>query len=55
MARSCEWLVRCAAGPVSSCNAFADCGLAFTPLFATPLADRFRLVAPDFGGVDDRR
>jgi pimeloyl-ACP methyl ester carboxylesterase len=31
-------------------HAFADCGLAFTPLFATPLADRFRLVAPDLAG-----
>ena len=31
-------------------HAFADSGLAFTPLFATPLADRFRLVAPDLAG-----
>jgi pimeloyl-ACP methyl ester carboxylesterase len=31
-------------------HAFADSSLAFTPLFATPLADRFRLVAPDLAG-----
>ncbi len=31
-------------------HVFADSGLAFTPLFATPLADRFRLVAPDLAG-----
>jgi pimeloyl-ACP methyl ester carboxylesterase len=31
-------------------HAFGDSGLAFTPLFATPLADRFRLVAVDLAG-----
>ena len=31
-------------------HAFADSSLAFAPLFATPLADRFRLVAPDLAG-----
>lgn len=31
-------------------HAFADSSLAFAPLFATPLADRFRLVAPDVPG-----
>jgi pimeloyl-ACP methyl ester carboxylesterase len=31
-------------------HAFADNGLAFTPLFATPLADRCRLVAVDLAG-----
>jgi pimeloyl-ACP methyl ester carboxylesterase len=29
---------------------FADSSLAFAPLFATPLADRVRLVAPDLAG-----
>jgi pimeloyl-ACP methyl ester carboxylesterase len=31
-------------------HAFADCGLTFVPLFDTPLADRFRLVAIDLAG-----
>ena len=31
-------------------HAFADSGLAFTPLFATPIADRFRLIAVDLAG-----
>ena len=31
-------------------HAFADCGLAFTPLFDTPLAEHFRLVAIDLAG-----
>lgn len=31
-------------------HAVADCGLAFTPLFATPLAETFRLVAVDLPG-----
>jgi pimeloyl-ACP methyl ester carboxylesterase len=31
-------------------HAFADSSLAFAPLFATPLADRFRLVTPDLAG-----
>jgi len=31
-------------------HALADCGLAFTPLFATPLAEAFRLVAVDLPG-----
>jgi rhodanese-related sulfurtransferase/uridine phosphorylase len=31
-------------------HAFADSGLAFIPLFATPLASRFRLVAVDLAG-----
>jgi pimeloyl-ACP methyl ester carboxylesterase len=31
-------------------HAFADCGLAFVPLFDTPLAERFRLVAVDLAG-----
>jgi pimeloyl-ACP methyl ester carboxylesterase len=31
-------------------HAMADCGLAFTPLFATPLAETFRLVAVDLPG-----
>ncbi len=31
-------------------HALADCGLAFTPLFATPLAEEFRLVAVDLAG-----
>lgn len=31
-------------------HAFADSGLAFTPLFDTELASRFRLVAPDLAG-----
>lgn len=31
-------------------HAFADNSLTFMPLFATPLADRFRLVAPDLAG-----
>jgi pimeloyl-ACP methyl ester carboxylesterase len=31
-------------------HAMADCGLAFTPLFATPLAETFRLIAVDLSG-----
>lgn len=31
-------------------HALADCGLAFTPLFETPLADGFRLIAVDLPG-----
>ena len=31
-------------------HALADCGLAFTPLFGTPLADSFRLIAVDLPG-----
>lgn len=31
-------------------HAMADCGLAFTPLFASPLAEEFRLVAVDLPG-----
>jgi len=31
-------------------HALADCGLAFTPLFETPLADSFRLIAVDLPG-----
>lgn len=31
-------------------HAFADTGLAFTPLFATPLAGRFHLIAVDLAG-----
>jgi pimeloyl-ACP methyl ester carboxylesterase len=47
-------LVR-AAGPSDApvilfIHALADCGLAYTPLFATPLAKEFRLVAVDLPG-----
>jgi pimeloyl-ACP methyl ester carboxylesterase len=43
------------AGPASGrtllfVHAMADCGLAFTPLFATPLAETFRLVVVDLPG-----
>ncbi len=31
-------------------HCLADCGLAFTPLFLTPLADSFRLIAVDLPG-----
>jgi pimeloyl-ACP methyl ester carboxylesterase len=31
-------------------HCLADCGLAFTPLFETPLADAFRLIAADLPG-----
>ena len=31
-------------------HAFADCGLAFAPLFDTPLAERFRLIVMDLAG-----
>jgi len=31
-------------------HALADCGLAFTPLFETALADNFRLIAVDLPG-----
>ena len=31
-------------------HALADCGLAFTPLFDTPLAESFRLIAVDLPG-----
>lgn len=31
-------------------HALADCSLAYAPLFATPLADEFRLVAVDLPG-----
>jgi pimeloyl-ACP methyl ester carboxylesterase len=31
-------------------HAFADSGVAFLPLFDTPLADRFRLVTIDLAG-----
>jgi len=36
--------------PLVFIHAFADCGLAFTPLFATPLAKSFRLVVADLAG-----
>jgi pimeloyl-ACP methyl ester carboxylesterase len=44
-----------AAGPTGGptlimLHAFADCGLTFVPLFNTPLAGRFRLVAVDLAG-----
>ena len=44
-----------AAGPADGgtlvfIHALADCGLAFTPLFATQLVDEFRLVAVDLPG-----
>jgi pimeloyl-ACP methyl ester carboxylesterase len=39
-----------AGGTLVLLHAFGDSGLAFTPLFATPLADRFRLVAVDLAG-----
>jgi pimeloyl-ACP methyl ester carboxylesterase len=47
-------LVR-AAGPANGrtllfIHAFADCGLAFAPLFSTPLAGELRLVAVDLPG-----
>jgi pimeloyl-ACP methyl ester carboxylesterase len=43
------------AGPASGrtplfVHAMADCGLAFTPLFATPLVEAFRLVVVDLPG-----
>jgi pimeloyl-ACP methyl ester carboxylesterase len=43
------------AGPASGrtllfVHAMADCGLAFAPLFATPLAETFRLVVVDLPG-----
>jgi pimeloyl-ACP methyl ester carboxylesterase len=38
------------APPLILLHAFADSGLAFVPLFATPLARRFRLVAVDLAG-----
>jgi len=31
-------------------HGFADCGVAFTPLFGTPLAERLRLIAVDLPG-----
>jgi pimeloyl-ACP methyl ester carboxylesterase len=36
-------------------HGFADCGLAFTPLFDTPLAECFRLVAVDLPGFYNPR
>lgn len=39
-----------AAAPLLFLHAFADSGRAFLPLFATPLAARFRLIAIDLAG-----
>lgn len=36
--------------PLLFLHAFADCGLAFVPLFDTPLAAHFRLIAVDLAG-----